>query len=181
MSIFLIRHAQSQFNAVYDPEQPDPMIFDARLTDLGQQQAIEAREEVQQLPVEQLIVSPFTRTLQTASLMFEDRLPVRIDAQVREQLVNSCDVGRAPDELAVDYPHLDFQHLEVRWWHDGEPDHRGFAVEPHAVLQARANAFVQLLKSQGAHSTAIVTHGNFIRAVTGVQPANCQILQLDLS
>ena len=29
MSIYLIRHAQSAFNAVYGPNKPDPMIFDA--------------------------------------------------------------------------------------------------------------------------------------------------------
>ena len=31
MSIYLIRHAQSAFNAVYGPNKPDPMIFDAPL------------------------------------------------------------------------------------------------------------------------------------------------------
>ena len=46
MTIFLIRHAQSQFNAVYDPDKPDPMLFDAPITELGQQQAIRARAEI---------------------------------------------------------------------------------------------------------------------------------------
>ena len=32
MSIYLIRHAQSAFNAVHDPNKPDPMIFDAPIT-----------------------------------------------------------------------------------------------------------------------------------------------------
>ena len=178
MSIFLIRHAQSQFNAVYDPELPDPMIFDAPLTELGEQQAIAARQQINDLPVERIIVSPLTRTLQTASLMFADRLPQHVDPQVREQLCNSCDVGRPPPDLASDYPHLYFGHLETHWWHDGERDHRGFAVEPVEVLQERANAFASMLKSHRSHSIAVVTHGNFIRALTGVQPNNCEIVPL---
>ena len=181
MTIFLIRHAQSQFNAVYDPDKPDPMLFDAPITELGQQQAIRARAEISKLPVERVIVSPLTRTIQTASLLFENRLPFHINAQVREQLCNSCDVGRSPSELTKDYPHLEFDHLEHHWWHDGERDPRGFAVEPNAVLQERADLFVELLKRERSHSTAIVTHGNFIRALTGIQPDNCQILPLDLS
>ena len=35
MSIHLIRHAQSAFNAVDGPNEPDPMIFDAPITELG--------------------------------------------------------------------------------------------------------------------------------------------------
>ncbi|WP_425040703.1 histidine phosphatase family protein [Primorskyibacter sp. S187A] len=179
MTIYLIRHAQSAFNAVYDRTKPDPMIFDAPITDLGETQALRAREAVQALDIEQVIVSPLTRTLQTAHLIFGQRLPVRIDARVREQLTNSCDVGRTPQELAREYPHHDFDHLETCWWHDEEKDHRGISVESDAILQARADAYAQFLQESGTRSTAIVTHGNFIRALTGIQPDNCDILPFD--
>ena len=49
MTIYFIRHAQSAFNAVYDPNKPDPMIFDAPITALGETQAQQARSEVKQL------------------------------------------------------------------------------------------------------------------------------------
>ena len=49
MSIYLIRHAQSAFNAVYGPNKPDPMIFDAPITELGETQAKQARREVEKL------------------------------------------------------------------------------------------------------------------------------------
>ena len=62
------------------------------------------------------VTDPFA--LQTAELIFGKRLPFHINATVREQLMNSCDVGRTPDELSRDYPHLDFSHLEDCWWHD---------------------------------------------------------------
>ena len=74
MSIYLIRHAQSAFNAVYGPNKPDPMIFDAPITELGETQAKQVRREVAQLDIKHVIVSPFTRTLQTAQLIFENRL-----------------------------------------------------------------------------------------------------------
>jgi broad specificity phosphatase PhoE len=179
VTIYLIRHAQSAFNAVYDPNKPDPMIFDAPITALGETQAQQARTEISQLDLVNVIVSPFTRTLQTAHLIFGNKLPFEINATVREQLCNSCDVGSPPNELARDYPHLDFDHLDDCWWHDGEKDHRGISVEPHETLQERANGFAEFLKRERIHSTAIVSHGNFIRALTGIQPENCEVIKFD--
>ena len=176
MSIYLIRHAQSAFNAVYGPNKPDPMIFDAPITELGETQAEQACKEVEKLDIKNVIVSPFTRTLQTAQLIFKNRLPLQINAAVREQLVNSCDVGSPPDKLAQDFPHLNFSHLDECWWHQGEKDYRGISVEPEEVLMERADRFVDYIKSEGIQSTAIVSHGNFIRALTGVKPQNCEII-----
>ena len=56
MTIYFIRHAQSAFNAVYDPNKPDPMIFDAPITALGETQAQQARDEVKQLDLINVIV-----------------------------------------------------------------------------------------------------------------------------
>ena len=177
MSIYLIRHAQSAFNAVYGPNKPDPMIFDAPITELGETQAKQARREVEKLDIKNVIVSPFTRTLQTAQLIFENRFPLQINAAVREQLVNSCDVGSPPHKLAQDFPHLNFNHLDECWWHEGEKDYRGISVEPEEVLMERADRFVDYIKHESIHSTAIVSHGNFIRALTGIKPKNCEVIQ----
>ena len=179
VTVYLIRHAQSAFNAVYDPNKPDPMIFDAPITALGETQAQQARGEVKLLDIVNVIVSPFTRTLQTAQLIFGNRLPFQINAAVREQLCNSCDVGSPPHKLARDYPHLAFDHLEDCWWYDGEKDHRGISVEPEEILLERANRFADFLKCENIHSTAIVSHGNFIRALTGIKPKNCEVIEYD--
>ena len=177
MSIYLIRHAQSEFNAIYDPDKPDPMIFDARLSSLGESQAAQARASIQQLDITHLIVSPLTRTLQTAALLFEGTKITTINSLVREQVLNSCDIGRAPHQLAQEYPHLDFDHLAECWWHDEEKDHRGISVEPDATLQQRADEFAGFLKENNACSTAVISHGNFIRALTGIQPDNCEVIE----
>ena len=179
MTIYLIRHAQSVFNAVYDPNKPDPMIFDAPITELGKTQAQQARSEVKKLDLVNVIVSPFTRTLQTAQVIFGNGLPFQINPLVREQLRNSCDVGSPPHELARNYPHLDFGHLDECWWHDGEKDHRGLSVESEEVLQERANRFVDFLKRESIRSTAIVSHSHFIRALTGIKPQNCEVIEFD--
>jgi len=181
MTVYFIRHAQSAFNAVHDPRKPDPMIFDAPITELGKTQAQKARRRVKKLNIETVIVSPFTRTLQTASWIFGHKFPFQISADVREQLCNSCDVGSTPAELSMIYPHLDFSHLAERWWYDGEKDHRGISVEPEEVLMERAKNFASHLKRENIHSTAIVSHGNFIRAMTGVKPENCEIIEFDPS
>ena len=155
------------------------MIFDAPITTLGASQAEQARAKIDQLDLANVIVSPFTRTLQTAHLIFGNRLPFQVNATVREQLCNSCDVGSPPHELAQNYPHLDFDHLDDCWWHDGEKDHRGISVEPFETLQERTDEFAEFLRRERVHSTAIVTHGNFIRALTGIQPENCEVIEFD--
>lgn len=181
MSIYLIRHAQSEFNAAFALDASDPMIFDAPLSPLGTQQAIEARAHISELDIEQLIVSPMTRTLQTASLIFEDNHPISINAVIREQLSHSCDVGSAPQQLMQEYPHLDFSHLEECWWHNGEKNEHGFSIESRDLLEKRAEQFIDYLLANKTRSTAIVTHGNFIHATTGIQPENCQIIKFDPS
>ena len=179
MTIFLIRHAQSAFNAVHDPLKPDPMIFDAPITKLGEVQAQQARSQIEKFDIRTVIVSPFTRTLQTAQLIFGNRLPFQISADVREQLCNSCDIGSTPNELSKNFPYFDFNHLGERWWYDGAKDHRGIPVEPEEVLIERTNSFKTRLIRENIQSTAIVSHGNFIRALTGIKPKNCEIVRFD--
>ncbi len=179
MSIYFIRHAESEFNAIFSPGDPDPIIFDAPLSPLGQQQAVDARQHFDNLNIKSLIVSPLTRTLQTATLIFENAHPVTINAGIREQLSYSGDVGSSPDKLAKDYPHLDFSHLEECWWYDGERNELGYAIEPHSSLQGRADLFSEFLMTSKTAATAIVTHGNFIHATTGIQPENCEIIKFD--
>ncbi|MDC1412917.1 histidine phosphatase family protein, partial [Amylibacter sp.] len=70
-------------------------------------------------------------------------------------------------------------HLDDCWWHEGEKDHRGISVEPEEILLERASKFADFLKSEAIHSTAIVSHGNFICALTGIKPKNCEVIEFD--
>lgn len=180
MSIYLIRHAQSEFNAAFALQMRDPMIFDTKLSELGRSQAVQARDTVAELDIKNVVVSPLTRTLETAEIIFQRTHPTIVNANVREQTTHSGDVGSHPKLLAADWGHLDFSHLEDHWWYQGEEDAHGIPDEPLAALEKRAEAFVEFARQTGMKSTAIVSHGNFIRVLTGVQPDNCQVLKLEI-
>ena len=176
MTIHLIRHGQSEFNALFDGT-GDPMIFDAPLTPLGQEQAELARETVAELEIAHIICSPLTRAIQTTHLIFPGSTP-EIVAETREHLGHSCDVGRTPTELASDFPHLKFDHLIESWWHQGPLNQNGIPVEPWDTFRTRIAALRGQLQAYANRPLAVVCHGHVIRELTGVDPYNCQVVPL---
>lgn len=175
MPIYLIRHGQSEFNAAHKPGEADPMIFDARLTKKGVAQAKQARIEARDLGIQLVISSPFSRALHTARLIFGQAAPIKVMAGIREKLLHSCDVGRSPTELKVDFPGISFDHLDQVWWHHGTPNALGYTVEPEEIFAQRIANFVTSLRTITTHPIAIVGHGDAFNQMIGVQLENCQI------
>ena len=175
MTIFLIRHGQSEFNAAHSDGEPDPLIFDAPLTELGRAQATEARVEAMDLGNSQVITSPLTRAIQTALLIFGDEVPIRVMAGHRELLSHSCDVGRSPELLQADFPQLDFDHLDEIWWHQGPVNENGVPVEPRDVFAGRISRFAADIAENTELPLAIVGHGDTFRELAGVSLGNCEI------
>ncbi len=176
MTIYLIRHGQSEFNAAFTGV-GDPMIFDAPLTELGTAQARAARTEVAELGIEAVICSPLTRAIQTARLIFPDR-SIRVEAETREHLGHSCDVGVSPTALKASFPDMDFSHLPDIWWHQGPLNENGIPVEPQEVFAARMAQLATTLHALTTRPCAVVCHGHVIREMTGIDPANCDIVEL---
>ncbi|MBT3558935.1 MAG: histidine phosphatase family protein [Rhodospirillales bacterium] len=174
MSVYLIRHGQSEFN-VGSPHAVDPLIFDAPLTDLGKAQANQAGREMGSIGVQQIIVSPLTRAIQTAMHIFGEDAPITVDATPREWLTCSCDVGRHPEHLAREFPMLDFGHLDDHWWHKGPVNEHDIPIEPEDVYHDRVRAFDQTLQEVDARPIAVVAHGYFLRELSGNSYANCEI------
>lgn len=173
MPIYFVRHGQSEFNAVFRTGDDDPMIFDAPLTDLGRQQAIEARAEITKLGIRHVITSPLTRAIQTAQLLFPDGVSMEVRDGHHELLLHSCDVGRRPEELSNDFPHLEFGHLAEEWWHsDGSA---GITVEPEDAFKSRIAEFVRDLDTIMARPLLIVGHGNAFNEIIGRKLANCEV------
>ena len=175
MPIYFIRHGQSEFNAVHEEGDPDPLIFDAPLTDKGRRQAEEAKVQVADLGIKQVSTSPLTRAIQTALCIFDGIAPIKVEASHRELLIHSCDVGRPPKELQRDFPSLSFAHLKNVWWHQGLENDDGIAVEPENVFLKRIDAFDRSLTKIKDRPLAIVGHSNVFRALTGRMMENCEI------
>lgn len=182
--IHCIRHGQSTFNAHYAETGLDPMHPDAPLTELGHRQVAERAPELRQHAYELVVTSPLTRAIQTTLGLFGDHPaapPIHVECLHREFLESSCDVGRAPTLLARDFPNLAFGHLDEIWWHnDGEPDERGFANEPAAILTERVSGFRDWLAVRPERLIAVVGHGTFFYHLTGQQLRNCEVAVLEL-
>ena len=65
--MILLRHGQSQFNLHFTATRKDPGIPDPHLTEEGAAQALAAAEALAAEDIRQVVVSPYTRALQTAA------------------------------------------------------------------------------------------------------------------
>jgi len=174
MTIYFIRHGQSEFNAAFRDD-GDPMIFDAPLTALGQTQALQARDKVKDLGIKRVFASPHTRAIQTAKLIFDGLAPIEVRQGHHEYLLHSCDVGRSPSMLKSEFPDLHFDHLPTRWWHHIDGKENEIAVEPIPHFEARIAKFVQEMDSITDTPAAFVGHGNAFHQIIGHMMENCEI------
>lgn len=171
--MFLLRHGQSYFNLHFGRTRVDPGIEDPELTPLGLAQAAAAAESLADAPLTRIIVSPYTRALQTAQPFLARRdAPVEVMHEVRERAAFVCDVGRAPERLAERFPQHEFAHLPRQWWHSG--------VEPEAETLARADAFrARIAARADSATTLLISHWAFILALSGLSAANGEVLEYD--
>ena len=171
--MFLLRHGQSYFNLHFNKTRVDPGIEDPELTPLGTEQAKAAAVKLAGAALTRILVSPYTRALQTAEHILEVYdLPVEVMHEVRERTAFVCDVGSPPRVLAERFPHHDFAHLPARWWHEG--------IETSAETIARADAFRELMAARhDRETTLLISHWAFILALTGRSITNGEILRYD--
>jgi broad specificity phosphatase PhoE len=175
--MFLLRHGQSYFNLHFSRTRVDPGIEDPELTPLGREQAAAAAarlaDRLSDTTLTRIIVSPYTRALQTAQPFLERHdSPVDIMHEVRERAAFACDVGSTPDLLAARFPHHGFAHLPTQWWHPG--------VEPAEETIARANAFRAFVAARGdGATTLLISHWAFILALSGRSTENGEIVEYD--
>lgn len=171
--MLLLRHGQSYFNLHFSATRVDPGIEDPELTPLGIEQARAAATALEARPISRIIVSPYTRALQTAEVFLEQRaLPLEVMDEVRERTAFSCDVGSTPAVLAARFPRHRFAHIPQRWWHAG--------VETAEATVARADAFRAIMADrEDSRTTLLVSHWAFILALTGRSIGNGQWLEYD--
>jgi glucosyl-3-phosphoglycerate phosphatase len=171
--MFLLRHGQSYFNLHFNNTRADPGIEDPELTALGLEQAAAAADALAGVALTRIIVSPYTRALQTAEPFLRmHKGPLDIMHEVRERAAYVCDVGRTPAVLATRFPQHDFAHLPVQWWHSSE--------ETLEETTARADAFRTLMAARSDRATTLlVSHWAFILALSGRSTCNGEFFEYD--
>ena len=171
--MFLLRHGQSYFNLHFTPTRIDPGIEDPELTELGNAQAQAAAQQLTEVPLTRIIISPYMRALQTAQpIVKSHQAPVQIMHEVRERAAFTCDVGSSPKSLSARFPHHDFEHLPTQWW--SEP------VETLEATTLRADNFRAMMAIRGdAQTTLLVSHWAFILALTGKSLENGELMKYD--
>ncbi|MBW8270331.1 histidine phosphatase family protein [Caldovatus aquaticus] len=171
--MILLRHGQSEFNLHFGATRRDPGIRDPALTELGRRQAEAAAAALAGEGLRRILVSPYTRALQTAEPIARRLdLPVIVIPTVRERYAFTCDIGTPATELARRFPHLDFARLEEVWWPAAE--------EPAEQVEARAALFrAEMAALPDWRDTLVVSHWGFILCLTGRSVANGEWLRCD--
>ena len=171
--MILLRHGQSEFNVRFTATRIDPGIRDAPLTELGHLQARRAAEALKGERVTRIIVSPYTRALQTAGYAARALgAPVFVNPVVRERFAFSCDIGTPRTELALHWPEHDFSGIEEVWWSAME--------ELSAAVAGRAARFLgEMAALHDWSDTLVVSHWGFIMACTGQTLTNGRWLRHD--
>ncbi len=173
--MYFLRHGQSQFNVTYSKTKIDPNIPDPELIDMGRDQIRSSAEKLKGKEITHILVSPYTRTLQTAEIVADIlKLPIKIESLVHEHAFFSCDIGSPASRLSRSWPHLDFKGLNEQWWPDlNETEHQ---------VKLRCQEFQQKMLALGDWSrTLVVSHWAFIRSMTGKETLNGEILNVDLA
>lgn len=168
--MFFMRHGQSEFNVRINRTGRDPDMPDAPLTEMGQQQVRRAAERFEE-KIDLIVASPYTRALQTASLVADvHNVPMIIDPVVGEYRLYSCDIGSPVEKLRASWPSLDFSKVgRGEWW-------LPFPETPKS-LGERVAAFRKIWGlEEKASRLMIVSHYYFINAVTGSCPDNAEIV-----
>lgn len=164
--MILMRHGQSEFNRLFSATKRDPGIADPPLTDEGHAQAAAAAAALAGLRIGRIVVSPYTRALQTAAPVARALgVPVSVTPVIRERYHFSCDIGSPRSVLAAAWPEHDFSAIDEVWWPD--------ATETPESTMARAAAFrAEMQAAADWRQTLVVSHWAFLMTFSGENLTN---------
>lgn len=182
-TIHFIRHAEGTHNEVNQAFGNDTPVtvgtpnawdyMDARLTNKGIGQCIKVRDELlgdATKKPELIVVSPFTRTLQTAHIIFCGRgVPFLVHHLCRERWGKyTCDKRRPKTEIvedmrpvyeetgdAIDFDSFGFETEEDSHWQEFR--------EPDEECTARGIAMMEWLATRPENEIAVVTHSSWLK------------------
>mmetsp|Transcript_6249 Transcript_6249/g.15957 ORF Transcript_6249/g.15957 Transcript_6249/m.15957 type:complete len:233 (-) Transcript_6249:38-736(-) len=155
---------------------------DVQLRPEGQVQARTLREAIDANPehplrvVEAVLTSPLSRTIETATLIFETLPRARfvLCPLAVERCLATCDRGTPKRALFERWPHVKSwegaDELDELWW----PIGRTFAQEYHPA--DRAEQLLRVLASRPEMNIAVVGHHGFFHHLTKRHLKNCEVL-----
>lgn len=166
-----MRHGEGVHNATGRYGVRDPL-----LTAKGEEQASQLREHETLAKCDLLVVSPMSRAVQTASIIFGKRPACRVVLTPlhSERCDAGCDEGRAKSQLAGSYPFIadweGFASMPEDWMHTKTSDLHW--------RTARVPAFVAWVRAQKERHIVCVGHGAFFQQVSGKYMGNCEVTEL---
>ncbi|TVY29259.1 putative phosphatase, partial [Lachnellula hyalina] len=148
-TIHILRHGQSLHNIERGYPHRDPT-----LTEVGRQQARNLRLLTEP---DLILISPMTRTIQTALLAFGpliDRVKVQICPDLREAHDAVCNIGVGRADLIAKFPQFDFSACSQTW--DYPPHSVEYAAKRAQDLRQRLSVL-----SKSYKNILIITHRGF--------------------
>ena len=169
--LFLIRHAQSEWNAAGRWQGHG----DPPLSALGREQARELAEQLEGQPIDRLYYSDLVRALKTAEPLGKVlHLTPTSDARLRELDVGSW-TGLTREQIARRDPDQ-LERFEAE-----DPSVKPGGGESRAELRLRARTFLEeIVRRHARERVVLVTHLGFVRALLpGSEPANASLTTID--
>lgn len=174
----LIRHGQGEHNPRRNPLAlaflPSLLKRDAPLTGKGKRQAQALEEPMSAMPFELIVVSPLTRTIQTATEIFSTHpTPKRLCHLMCERTIFPSDVGTPKAGLLAKHPQIaqwqGFDELPDEFWPP-----RSFKNAEQEVA-ARVLEFKEWLLLRPESCLCLVGHSAFFSTMTSLPKlANCE-------
>lgn len=175
--VHLVRHGQGFHNveaALYGQDAyKKKSLLDARLDETGRGQCVALGERVRatRMQVDVVLVSPLTRTLETATLIFEKhatRPPFVAVELCREAFgAHPCDQRRPVSVVKPEFAHVDFSGVETDADTWADPARRETVRE----VQIRCDKFLEVLRHRTERNIVVVSHGVFLETLL----SRCQL------
>ena len=154
MKIYFIRHAEGSHNLPSSNNNNYNIAY-PKITENGFSQINNTKNLLKDEEIELILVSPLTRTLQTAGGIFDKEVDLFIaNENIREVVANPCDLRKNIDELQIEFPYIDFSEVN---------NNEKFSInETRESYNLRMEKFYNWLQGKKYKSIAIVTHGVFL-------------------
>jgi broad specificity phosphatase PhoE len=184
MKVILIRHGHAEHNLAFDIAKDNSvyrnnLYYNSSLTEKGITQCIDAsiNESTKTSHVNKVYCSPLRRCIQTGHIIFGDnRLLFLEDDLIETKGPYPCNHRLPLEDIVCEYENIVINNLDPHYV-NSEKD------EGIKALKMRANTSFERIckgaKSENLESIAIVTHHDWIEALTGKSISNASFVELE--